>query len=182
VITKIGHIGMEPTQAMRIFCNTDNWPRWMPGIRGASTLDRSENGARIALEQSFHGREFYQELNCQFSENQVKLIQLKGSLRRWECNWRFSLPPDGLGTTVTSEMDIEVGGLMGLLASGRMLNQFLEQTFRETLQRLEQRGRSLALAAPIHTTPDQDVILQIFETDQELELWFGGRTYRLKAV
>lgn len=182
MITKIGHVDMEPPQVMAIFSDISNWPRWMPGIRRTRTLNRSENAARIALDQSFRGREFYQELDCRFSHNQVELRQHKGSLRRWDCNWRFSTPPDGLGTTITSELEIELGGMMGLLASRRMLNQFLEQSFRDTLRRLEQRGRSQAPAAAVQIPPEQDIILQIFETGQELELWFDGRIYRLKAV
>lgn len=181
MITKIGHVGMEPPQVMAIFTDTDNWPRWMPGIRNARTLKHSEDGVRVALEQNFRGREFHQELDCQFSADQVHLRQHKGSLRRWESTWRFTLPPDGQGTTITSKMDIELGGMMGLVASGQMLNRFLEQTFRDTLQRLEQRGRSLGPATTVQTTPGGDIILQVFETEHGLELCFGGQTYQLKA-
>jgi ribosome-associated toxin RatA of RatAB toxin-antitoxin module len=181
MITKIGHLGMEPPQVMAIFTDTDNWPHWMPGIRHAHTLDRTENSALVVLDQRFRGREFHQEIDCRFSSDQVHLRQRKGNLRRWECNWRFAPPPDGQGTTVTSEIDMELGGMMGLVVSGRMLNQFLEQTFRDTLQRLEQRGRSMSPVADIRTAPGQDVILQMFETDHGLELWFEGQIYRLKA-
>ena len=181
MITKIGHLRMDPEQVMRIFADTDNWPLWMPGIQRARTLSRADNRVRLSLDQNFRGRDFHQELECRFSANQVHLRQLKGSLRRWECNWRFAVSPESQGTTITSELDIELGGIMGLITSERMLNHFLEQTFRATLRGLQQRGRALASTTVSQAAPDRDVILQVFETEQGLELWFRGETYQLKA-
>lgn len=179
MISERGHVNLEPAQVAAVFADIDNWHRWMPGLERVRILERREHGAKLAMEQRFHGREFNQELLCGFGPTEVHQQQIRGQLRHWECRWTFAPPPDGRGTTISTELHIELGGVMGLLISDRILGEFLERSFRETLRKLEQWGRRQAAATDTHAQPGDDVILQLFETEQGLELWLDGKTYRL---
>jgi len=180
VISQRGLVNLEPSLVSGIFADIDNWHRWMPGLLSTRILERGENSARLVMEQRFHGHKLDQELTCRFSAMEVHQLQLQGDLKHWECRWSFAPPPDGRGTTISAELQVELGGIMGLFVTDRFLGDFLDQSFRDTLQRLEQWGRKQgpAVAADMH--PGKDVVLQVFETGQGLEMWLDGKTYRLK--
>ena len=82
---------------------------------------------------------------------------------------------------MTFELEMEIGGLLGLVATNRVLDTFIDELFAETLYRLYARGQALAAdfgAEP--ALPSEDVILRIYQNEQGLELWHKGRTYRLE--
>ncbi len=180
MISERGHVNLEPAQVTAIFADIDNWHRWMPGLQSTRILERSENSARLVMDQRFHGRKIDQELTCRFSPMEVHQQQIRGHLRHWECRWSFAPSPDGRGTTISAGLHVELDGIMGLFVTDRLLGEFLEQSFRDTLQRLEQWGRKQDSTAAAAIQPGEDVILQVFETDQGLEMWLDGKTYRLK--
>ena len=119
-------------------------------------------------------------LDCHFTPDRLRFVQTEGSLRRWDSSWRFDSSPDGTGTTVTFELDMELGGLLGLVATKRVMDTFLDEVFNETLTRLYARGQALAADSRTEPAPPgDDVILRVYQSEQGLELWHDGRTYRL---
>ena len=180
MITKFGRVDLEPDRVRAIFMDTENWPLWMPGIEQAQTLQQGATGKRLALRQRLRGRAFEMDLDCRFSPERLRFVQLQGSLRRWDSSWRFDPSPDGSGTTVTFELEMELGGLLGLLATERVMDGFLDQLFNETLHRLHARGRELGADQDAEPAPPgADVLLRVYQTEQGLELWYDGQRYQL---
>ena len=180
MITKFGRVDLEPDRARAIFIDTDNWPHWMPGIEKVRTLQQGDGHKRLAVRQRLRGHEFHMDLDCRFTPDRLRFDQVEGSMRRWDSSWRFDPSPDGSGTTVTFEVDMEVGGLWGLFVTDRVLDALLDELFNETLYRLHAQGRQLEADFGIETPPPgADVILRVYETEQGLELWHDGQTHRL---
>jgi len=180
MITKFGRVDLEPDRVRAIFMDTENWPVWMPGVEKAKTLHPGDGRKRVAVRQRLRGRAFEMDLDCRFAPDRLRFVQVKGSMRRWDSSWRFDPSPDGLGTTITFELDMELGGLLGLVATKRIMDAFLDELFSETLYRLNARGQALAADfAAEPAPPGEDVILRVYQNEQGLELWHDGRTYRL---
>ena len=180
MITLFGRVDLEPARVRAIFVDTDNWPHWMPGIASVRTLAEGEEGKRLAVTQRVRGHRFEQDLDCRFSADQLRFVQRSGTMRKWDSTWRFAPPPAGQGSTLSCRVDVELGGLLGLLTPGRALNALLEELFRETLRRLEARGRLLDAGSATAAAPGEGVIFQVYRTDRGLEVWIDGRRYRLK--
>ncbi len=178
MITLYGRVEVEPDQIRAIFTDTDNWPEWMAGIETTQTLSREQNHCRVSLSQRIQGHAFKQLLECRFHSNRLEQIQLEGSLRHWECTWHFSPSPEGGGTTLSCDIELEIGGLLGMMVSRRQMHTILEQLFEDTLRGLETRARQSQTVLALDE-PDSKVMLRLYETERGLELWLEGRRYQL---
>lgn len=180
MIRKFGRLDAPRDAVARLFGDVEAWPQWMPGVKRLAVLARDERGLRIGVSQSFLGREFRQELEVRTSAASVALRQTAGAFRRWESTWRFSPPPDGSGTTVSLELDFDLG-LLEWLSPRALVQGALDRLFAEGLQRAGQRLRSPAApaAAEPAAAAEGDVLLQVFQTEGGLEIVVAGRRIAL---
>ncbi len=181
MITLYGRVDVEPVQVRAIFADTDNWPKWMSGIETSQIRSRKQDQCRVSLTQHLQGRSFQQLLECRFHPDRLDLVQLEGNLRRWECTWHFTPSPEDSGTTLSCNIELEIGGLLGMLVSSRYLHALSEQLFDETLRGLEAWARQPETTVTLDE-PDTEVLLRLYETEHGLELWLEGRRYLLMPM
>jgi ribosome-associated toxin RatA of RatAB toxin-antitoxin module len=181
MIRKFGHLDTDPEIVRDVFNDTTNWSLWMPGVEKIKVLDSKEGYSRVAITHRFRGRKFKQELGCTFSENGAFMNQLKGFFQKWQSNWMFLTPPSGLGTTLKCEIDMQIGGMASVMAPKSMIDSFLDDYFREMVASLKTRADSVAKKrdATDWVTPDKEVLLQVFQSERGLEMWFNDRMYSL---
>ena len=184
MIRKFAYVRAYPEIVGDVFNDAENWSVWMPGIEKVEVLESRDSHSRIAVSYHFRGRRFEQILECTFSENRCRMHQLRGFFDEWESHWEFLTPPDGFGTTVKCEIDMRIGGVAAFFASKRMINSFLDDYFREIVGALEEQICKVPAerdAAEGESPPGKDVLLQIFQTEHGLEMWFDDRMYSLSA-
>lgn len=179
MIRKFGRIDAPPDAVARLFADVESWPAWMPGVKGLRVVERGERRLHIDVTQQFLGRDFRQELDARPSATGVALRQTEGVFRRWEAHWRFAPPPDGHGTTVSLELDFDLGWL-AWLSPRALVQSTLDRLFTEGLQRAEQRLAAHPGALPEPSAAAEgEVLLQVFETDGGLEIVAAGRRLAL---
>ncbi len=178
MITLYGQVDVELAQVRTIFADTDNWPKWMSGIETSQIRNREQDHSRVSLTQNLQGRNLQQLLECRFPPDRLELVQLEGNLRRWECTWHFTPSPEDRCTTLSCNIELEIGGLLGMLVSSRHLHALSERLFDETLRGLEAWARQSETIVA-QDEPDNDVLLRLYETENGLELWLEGRLYQL---
>lgn len=178
MIRKFGKIGTDRRMVLNILQDTDNWTQWMPALESMETLQRSEGFARLILNQRMRGRRLKQVIDCRFVDNGILLTQHRGEFKKWALNWLCMAPPDGRGTTLKCEVEIEMRGVMGLLASDRVVDMFLDDLFRESLTHIEARARELeAQAVEGEVAPGEEILLSVYQTPQGLEIRMGENTF-----
>jgi hypothetical protein len=150
----------------------------MPGVRSVRVLRQGQDEMRIALSQRLDGHSINAELDCSFGNEAVHLRQHLGDFRKWDAVWHLLTPPEGGGTTLQLEMDLEIGGVMGLLATGQRIDTMVEQVFRDTLVGIETRARAMTDDQPATEAPGE-LLLQIYQTPEGLEVWIDGQMLKL---
>lgn len=178
MIRKFGKVGTDRQRVIGILQDTENWLQWMPALESLETLQRSEGFARVIMHQRMRGRRLKQVIDCRFIDNGIMLSQHRGEFKKWSLNWLCMTPPDGQGTTLKCEVEIELGGVLGLLASDRVLDSFLDDLFRESLTHIEARARELqAQLEESEVVPGEEILLSVYQTPEGLEIRMGENKY-----
>lgn len=164
------------------FVDVSGWPSWMPYVSSAKVVQSDAGRQKIELTRRYRGRTYAETMLLDAGGEAVRQLQLTGYFRKWDALWKFLPAPSGQGTTVLCELDVEVGGVLGMFATAGLVNRELDPMFRELLRNLERRVRS-RLPAPPQPLPDAagdlGALLRLYQTPAGLELWFEGKKYLL---
>ncbi len=183
MIRKLARIDAPIPLLREMFSNTDDWPRWMPGVIATRTLESSAERRLVEVIQLVHGHKLVQQLECLEVGKVLRQRQAAGWLKKWEAEWSFELPPEGGGTVLGLRLDFELG-LLGLVIPRGPLRRWthnqLDETFAKARARaelLETRQRTPTLAVELGKP-----LLQVYETPRGFEVCFAGRTFHIDAA
>jgi len=172
---RICRVDAPPEVVLGVLKDYERWPDWMPGVQQVAILesDGLESVVEVFLRQ--YGRNLRQKQRCRIEPDGLRHTQLEGQFKTWEARWRVVAPPEGEGSTVSLWMDVDPGFVGRLLPSG-VWRGILDRLFEECLAGAE--AQALALTEqPAAAPADRDVLLQVFETDDGLEVWVEGRRF-----
>jgi len=182
VIRKFGRLDAPPDLVRSIFIDAEAWPAWQAGVTRSTILDRAETSLQVEVDGRFMGHRMHGVFDCRIEPNGFVQSQRTGWLKRWDTHWRFITPPDGRGTTLVCELDIDAG-LVGSFVPGNFIRRFVDRAFSETLDNLN--ARAIEITAPATPAPkpigDTVTLLEIFETPIGYEILVGGRRISLDA-
>jgi ribosome-associated toxin RatA of RatAB toxin-antitoxin module len=159
----------------QVFVDFVRWPEWMPGVQEVTVLEAGDDHAVLDVVHHQFGRTFHIRQRCRIEADGLRQSQISGKFKSWESRWRFVTPPEGEGTTVSCEMQIDPG-MVAWIMPRRVLRGLLDRLFDDCLVGAEAQSRALADAAAAPAT-DRDVLLQVFETDTGLEIWVEGQRF-----
>jgi len=172
---RISRSNAPPDVVLEVLKDYERWPEWMPGVKQVEILDRDglETIVEVYLRQ--YGRNLRQKQRCRVEPDGLRHTQLEGQFKTWEAQWRVVAPPEGDGSTVSLWMDVDPG-LVGRLLPGGVWRGILDRLFEDCLAGVE--AQALALTKqPVAASEKSDVLLQVFETDDGLEVWVEGRRF-----
>jgi ribosome-associated toxin RatA of RatAB toxin-antitoxin module len=184
MIRKYARIEARPETVRSIFRDFERWPSWMPTIEALEVLERSDDRALVQVRERLMGRVMPRTLELRFDALGFVERQTAGRLRRWRTVWRFSDPPTGNGTVVSTLIDIELG-MMRYLIPRRSVQRMLDHFHDEIVSRAEARARRREECHPQTVwgvLPGQELTIRVYETPTELEVWFGERRFVLPAA
>ncbi len=179
MIRKYARFQESPERVRALFAEVLAWPHWFPGIRSVRRIEQSAGTQIVDLVQDSMGREWKQRLEIRTTSLGFDQRQLRGRLKRWDLSWRFQEPPDGEGTTLALELDVDLG-LVGRFTPARVLQQGIDRLFREVVEQARERLREEAPAPQVEgaTRP----VVEVLSTPAGLEVRWAGRRYRLKPL
>jgi ribosome-associated toxin RatA of RatAB toxin-antitoxin module len=164
-----------PVEVVRtVFTDFEKWPQWMPGVQSVTVLETGDDHAVLDVVHQQFGQNFHIKQRCLIEREGLRQNQISGKFRSWESRWRFVTPPEGEGTTVSCEMHLDPG-MVAFVLPKRVLRGFLDRLFEDCLSGAEAQARSLAGVPEVPS--DGDALLQVFETDDGLEIWVEGRRF-----
>jgi ribosome-associated toxin RatA of RatAB toxin-antitoxin module len=164
-----------PQEVVRqVFVDFVRWPEWMPGVQEVTILEASEDQAVIDVLHHQFGQSFHITQRCWIESDGLRQSQISGKFKTWEARWRFVDPPEGEGTTVSCEMELDPG-LVAWILPRRMLRGLLDRLFEDCLDGAEAQARLLMGTAEAET--GEETVLQVFETDTGLEIWVEGQRF-----
>ena len=172
---RFGSIDAPAEVVRQVFVDFVRWPEWMPGVQEVTVLEAGEDQAVIDVVHHQFGQAFHIKQRCHIEPDGLRQSQISGKFKSWESRWRFVTPPEGEGTTVSCEMQLDPG-LVAFFLPKRVLRGFLDRLYEDCLSGAEAQVRVLTESAVAPAT-DRDVLLQVFETDDGLEIWVEGRRF-----
>jgi hypothetical protein len=151
-------------------------------VAEAAIIERTEKRFEVQVEGRYMGRRMHGHIECIIEPHGMVQRQVSGWLKKWDTHWRFLTPPDGRGTTLACEVDLDLG-MVGVLTPSRMIHAFVGRVFGDTVDQLGRRALELQTGteAPEPTTAEDRPLLQVYETPDGLELWVGGKRYLLES-
>jgi len=182
VIRKYGRIDAPRELVRSIFIEPEEWPLWFPGVEVVTIIDRSEARFEVEVDGRYMGRRMHGRIECVVQPHGMVQRQLSGWLKKWDTHWRFLTPPDGRGTTLACEVDLDLG-MVGVLTPNRMIHSFVGRVFGDTVEQLNRRALELqtGFEESEPTTTEELPLLQMYETPDGLELWVAGKRYLLET-
>ena len=184
MIRKYARIDARPTTLMAIFRDVERWPFWIPTIHTLEVREQSENRALVEVRERMMGRTMTRTLELRFDDRGFVERQTAGRLKRWRTVWRFSDPPTGRGTVVSTEIDIDIG-LLKYAIPRQAVQRMVDRFHDEIVGRAEARARR---REELHTPtvwgvlPGQKLSIRVYETPTELEVWVGERRFVVPAA
>jgi ribosome-associated toxin RatA of RatAB toxin-antitoxin module len=180
MIRKFGRLDAPPELVRAIFADAEAWPSWQPGVVTSKVLARTDTTVEVEVDGRFMGQRMHGIFDCRIEPDGFFQHHRTGWLKRWDTRWRITPPPDGRGTTLVCELEIDAG-LVGALVPSSFVNRFVDRVFTEAVVNLEARAADLvAVATPAPAaTGDSTTLLEIFETPLGYEVLAGGRRIRL---
>jgi ribosome-associated toxin RatA of RatAB toxin-antitoxin module len=165
-----------PAEVVRqVFVDFVRWPEWMPGVQEVTVLEADEHQAVIDVRHHQFGQNFNIKQRCRIEADGLRQSQISGKFKSWESRWRFVTPPEGKGTTVSCEMQLDPGLVAWILPS-RVLRGFLDGLFEDCLSGAA--AQALAITGTAETAgAERETLLQVFETDSGLEIWIEGQRF-----
>jgi len=176
MIRKFSHLDAPPELVRSIFIDFEGWPTWQAGMTSCDVLDRGETTAELEIYGRFMGHRMHGILDCRIEPEGLFQHQRIGWLKKWDMHWHFLVPPDGHGTTLACEVDVDAG-LLGNFVPKSFIRRFLQRVFSETVDNLNARCAELIASARPEPARDGDTItlLEIFETPVGYEVLVGDR-------
>ncbi len=182
MIRKFGRLDAPPELVRSIFIDAEAWPAWQAGVARSTVLNRAETALEVEVDGRFMGQRMHGVFDCRIEADGFVQHQRTGWLKRWDTHWRFMTPPDGRGTTLVCELEIDAG-LVGSFVPKGFLRRFVDRAFSETLDNLN--ARAVEITAPAIPAPapagDAVTLLEVFETPIGYELLAGGRRISLES-
>lgn len=182
MIRKFGRVAAPPELVRSLYIDAESWPAWQSGVATADVIDRTETTMEVEVDGRFMGHRMHGVFDCRIEPDGFFQHQRTGWLKRWDTQWRFLTPPDGRGTTLVCELEIDAGTL-GSLVPKRFLRRFVDRVFSETIDNLNTRAAEIAASpAPVEASDgDTTTLLEIFETPIGYEILVGGRRITLDS-
>ncbi len=184
MIRKYARIDASPSTVLAIFRDVGRWAAWMPTIEALEVRERSDDRFVVDVREHLMGRVMQRTLDLQFNPRGFVERQTAGRLKRWKTVWRFSDPPGGRGTVVSTDIDIDLG-MLRYFVPQRMLQRTVDRMHDEIVSRAEARARRREELHPPTVwgvLPGQELSIRVYETATELEVWFGERRFVLPAA
>lgn len=167
-------IDVPPDIVRQVFVDFVRWPEWMPGVQEVTILEASDDQAVLDVLHHQFGQTFHIKQRCWIESDGLRQSQISGKFKTWEARWRFVTPPEGEGTTVSCEMQLDPG-LVAWILPKRMLRGLLDRLFDECLDRAE--AQALLLTDTAEVGAGEETLLQVFETESGLEIWVEGQRF-----
>ena len=184
MIRKFGRLNAPPALIRSLFIDAEAWPAWQAGVTASTVLDRTETTLEVDVDGRFMGHRIHGVFDCRIEADGFFQHQRTGWLKRWDTHWRFLAPPDGHGTTLVCELEIDPG-LLGSFVPQSFIGRFVDRVFSETIDNLNARTAEIAAsAAPVSasaTNGDTVTLLEVFETPIGYEILVGGRRLTLES-
>lgn len=184
MIRKFGHLDASPDLVRSLFIDVESWPKWQAGVTHSKVLSSTDTTVEVEVDGRFMGHRMHGTFDCRIESDGFFQHQRTGWLKRWDTHWRFMTPPDGRGTTLICELEIDAG-LMGSFVPKTFLRRFVDRVFSETIDNLT--ARAIEVTAPVVPAPtstsDSDTVtlLEVFETPIGFEVLVGGRRLTLES-
>ena len=181
MIRKFGLVDAGPDLVRLIFIDAEAWPEWQPGVGESTVLERTGDTLVAEVDGRFMGQHMHGIFDCRIEPDGFRQNQRTGWLKRWDTYWRFTTPPDGRGTTLICELDIDAG-FVGSFVPKSFMRRFVDRVFAETICNLNARAAELTAEAspPPAPTDDTVTLLEVFETPVGYEVLLGGRRITLE--
>lgn len=179
MIRKLIRMDAPPEVVHEMFRDTDEWPRWMPGITSTRTLESDEGSRRVEVIYLAHGRRLVQHLDCREVEDGLRHHQVRGWFKSWDATWTFRPADGGEATIVSLAVELELALAAGLLLPRRFLRGWMSRLLEETLTQGRTRAARLAerQREPTQAVATGQPLLQVFQTAEGYEVHFAGRTF-----
>lgn len=184
MIRKYARLDVSPETVRAIFRDVEQWPSWMPTIASAKVLERADHRTLVEVRERMLGQTTTRKLELVFDELGHTETQVAGRLKHWKTVWRFTDPPMGPGTVVSTLIDIDLG-LMRFLVPKRAMQRAIDHFHEEIVRRVEARARrreALRMPTVWGVLPGQKLSIRVYETPTELEIWFGERRFVAPAA
>ena len=172
---RFGSIDAPEEVVRQVFYDFVRWPEWMPGVREVTVLEADDNQAVLECIHHQFSQTFRIKQRCRIEPDGLRQSQISGKFKSWESRWRFVTPPEGEGTTVSCEMQLDPG-LVALFLPKRVLRGFLDRLYEDCLSGAEAQARVLTATAEAPGA-EPEMLLQVFETDSGLEIWVEGQRF-----
>ena len=172
---RFGSIDAPEEVVRQVFFDFVRWPEWMPGVREVTILEADDDQAVLDVVHAQFGQAFHIKQRCRIEPDGLRQSQISGKFKSWESRWRFVTPPEGEGTTVSCEMQLDPG-LVAFFLPKRLLRGFLDRLYEDCLSGAETQAMALAATAEAPGA-ERETLLQVFETDTGLEIWVEGRRF-----
>ena len=184
MIRKYARIDAQPRTVKRIFRDVKNWPAWMPTVETLQIIEQSDDRTLVATRERLMGRVATRQLELRFDNQGFTETQVSGRLKRWQTIWRFTEPPTGSGTVVSTQLDVDLGLMRYLIGKGT-LQRTIDRMHEELVGRAEARARRMEArrqSTVWGVLPGQQLNIRVYETPTELEIWFGERRFVVPAT
>jgi hypothetical protein len=182
MIRKFGRVNAPPEVVRSLYLEAESWPTWQAGVTTATVIERTDTTIEVEVDGRFMGQRMHGVFDCRIEPDGFYQHQRTGWLKRWDTRWRFLTPPDGRGTTLVCELEIDAG-IMGSFVPKSFLRRFVDRAFSETLDNLN--ARAAEIGAPALASPASDggavTLLEVFETPIGFEVLVGGRRITLRS-
>lgn len=182
MIRKFGRVNAPPGLVRSLYIDAESWPAWQAGVSDAKVISRTNTTIEVEVDGRFMGQRMHGVFDCRIEPDGFFQHQRTGWLKRWDTQWRFLTPPDGRGTTLVCELEIDAG-LLGSFVPGNFIRRFVDQVFSVTIDNLNTRAAEVgAQATPVPVSDGDTVtLLEVFETPIGFEILVGGRRISLDS-
>ena len=184
MIRKFGTVDAPVDVVRGIFADIESWPQWMPSVQTTRILERSDSRVVAEIDRRIGRRARTATFEFRFKPDGHVEHQIRGSAKKWESQWRFQVGPRHVGTLVSCRLQLDMG-IIGLLASSKRIQRWIDRTFEETLDGLQRQARLDADKTVAGKGARSEVPIsriQVFATATGLEIWIDGRKYVAHAA
>jgi len=178
MIRKMLHMDAPRHLLLEICGDSEAWPAWMPGVQSAKTVRDGDQHRVVLVTGSFSGMNFSHEMDLKVGVDTVRQFQKEGWPVKWGITWRFTQPPNKLGTTVLAEIDLEFAPFAPV--PKKMVNSMMRRMMEESLVALKKRAHHLHEERPeevLVAEVGEKILLSVYQTEQGLEVVVGDQKW-----
>ncbi len=167
---------------LEICSDSETWPTWMPGVQTVKTVRDGDQHRVVLVTGSFAGMNFSHEMELKVGTDTVRQFQKEGWPVKWGITWRFTQPPDRLGTTVLAEIELEFAPFAPV--PKKMVNSMMRRMMEESLVALKKRAHLLREDRPetvVEAEVGEKTLLSVYQTEHGLEVVVGDQKWVISA-